>query len=77
MEVPVEITRSPDFKQIYAIGAIGGHSPYDSRIAFYNDTPKVKMENGEQITIMERDMKAEAIMPPRLPRSSSGGSIPT
>ncbi len=74
----MEITRSPDFKQIYAIGAIGGHGPYDSRIAFYNDTPKVKMENGEQITIMERDTKAKAIMFPRLPRSSSGGAaIPT
>lgn len=64
MEVSVEITRSPDFKQIYAIGAIGGHSPYDFRIAFYNDSPKVRMENGKQVTVMEREMKAEIIMSP-------------
>ena len=64
MEVSVEITKSPDFKQIYAIGAIGGHSPYDFRIAFYNDSPRVKVEDGKQVTVMERVMSAEVIMSP-------------
>ena len=64
MEVSAEINRSPDFKQIYAIGAIGCHSPYDFRIAFYNDSPNVKMENGKQVMVMEREMKAEVIVSP-------------
>ena len=49
MEVSVETTRSSEFKQIYAIGAIGGHSPYDFRIAFYNDSPKPQKEGGKNI----------------------------
>jgi hypothetical protein len=64
MDVTMEITRSPEFKQIYAIGAIGGHSPYDFRIAFYNDSPKALMESGKQVTIMEREIKAEVILSP-------------
>jgi hypothetical protein len=64
MEVTMEINRSPEFKQIYAIGAIGGHSPYDFRIAFYNDSPKALMEPGKQVTIMEREIKAEVILSP-------------
>ena len=52
MEVSMEILRSPDFKQVYAIGAIGGHSPYDFRIAFYNDSPKSLVEGGKSGTVM-------------------------
>jgi hypothetical protein len=55
MEVSVEITRSTEFRQIYAIGAIGGHSPYDFRIAFYNDSPKALMEGGKQMRHGEKD----------------------
>jgi hypothetical protein len=64
MEVSMEIIRSPDFKQIYAIGAIGGHSPYDFRMAFYNDSPKAMVDSGKQITLMEREIKAEIILSP-------------
>ena len=64
MEVSMEITRSPEFKQVYAIGAIGGHSPYDFRIAFYNDSPKALMDSGKQITVMEREIKSEIILSP-------------
>lgn len=64
MEVSMEITRSSDFKQIYAIGAIGGHSPYDFRIAFYNDSPKTMVDSGKQMTVMEREMKTEVILSP-------------
>jgi len=64
MEVSVEITRSTEFRQIYAIGAIGGHSPYDFRIAFYNDSPKALMEGGKQMTVMERKIEAEIILSP-------------
>jgi len=63
MEVSVEITRSPDFKQVYAIGAIGGHSPYDFRIAFYNDSPKA-LEGDKNMTVMERRIETEIILSP-------------
>jgi hypothetical protein len=64
MEVSLEIIRAPEFRQIYSIGAIGGHSPYDFRIAFYNDSPKVLVEGGKQITLMERKMEVEVILSP-------------
>jgi hypothetical protein len=64
MEVSMEITRSPEFKQVYAIGAIGGHSPYDFRIAFYNDSPKAFVDSGKQMTVMEREIKTEIILSP-------------
>ena len=64
MEVSIETTRSSEFKQIYAIGAIGGHSPYDFRIAFYNDSPKPQKEGGKNITVMERKIETEVILSP-------------
>jgi outer membrane lipoprotein-sorting protein len=64
MEVSVEIIRSSDFKQVYAIGAIGGHSPYDFRIAFYNDSPKAIVEGGKSMTVMERKIETEMILSP-------------
>jgi hypothetical protein len=64
MEVSLEIIRSPEFRQVYSIGAIGGHSPYDFRIAFYNDSPKAMVEGGKQITVMERKMDVEVILSP-------------
>lgn len=64
MEVKVQTTKSPDFKQVYAIGAIGGHSPYDFRIAFYNDSPKSMQEDGKNVTIMERRIDTEIILSP-------------
>ena len=64
MEVSIETTRSSEFKQVYAIGAIGGHSPYDFRIAFYNDSPKPQKEGGKSITVMERKIDMEVILSP-------------
>lgn len=56
MEVSVEITKSSDFVHIYAIGAIGDHSPYDFMIAFYNASTKNRTENDKQVTSMEMEM---------------------
>jgi len=64
MEVSMEIIRSPEFKQVYAIGAIGGHSPYDFRIAFYNDSPKALVEGEKHVTVMERKIETEIILSP-------------
>jgi len=60
----VEISKSSDFKQVYAIGAIGGHSPYDFRIAFYNDSPKTVVDDGKSLTVMERKIDTEIILSP-------------
>lgn len=60
----MEIKRSPEFRQVYAIGAIGGHSPYDFRIAFYNDSPKALVEGGKKMTVVERKIDAEIILSP-------------
>lgn len=64
MEISVEITRSSEYRQIYAIGAIGGHSPYDFRISFYNDSPKSFIEGGKQLSMVERKIESEVIMSP-------------
>ncbi|VVB71894.1 Uncharacterised protein [uncultured archaeon] len=64
MEISVEIKRSPEFKQVYAIGAIGGHSPYDFRIAFYNDSPKTLGEGSKGVATMERTIETEIILSP-------------
>src|SRR5512141_2794547 len=64
MEVSVEIVRSTEFRQVYAIGAVGGHSPYDFRIAFYNDSPKALIEGGKKMSVMERKIETEIILSP-------------
>jgi hypothetical protein len=64
MEVKVEILKSSEFKQVYAIGAIGGHSPYDFRIAFYNDSPRAQVEDGKSLTAIERKIDTEIILSP-------------
>jgi hypothetical protein len=61
-KVKIKLIRPESFKQSYAIGAMGGHSPYDFRICFYNDTPKGVSENNEQV--IERSMESEIIMSP-------------
>jgi hypothetical protein len=72
MEVSVEITRSTEFRQVYAIGAIGGHSPYDFRIAFYNDSPKALLEGDKQISVMERKIETEIILSPLAAKELAG-----
>jgi len=62
MEISIEVVKSEKFRQIYSVGAMGGHSPYDFRISFYNDTPKSR--EGKQISVMERKVEAEITLPP-------------
>jgi hypothetical protein len=61
--ITVEFIKSEDFRQIYAIGAAGGHSPYDFRIGFYNDTHKMLGSSSES-RIIERRMETEIILSP-------------
>lgn len=59
----VEFIKPESFRQIYAIGAAGGHSPYDFRIGFYNDTPKMFGDASES-RVIERRVEAEIILSP-------------
>ncbi len=36
-KVPLELHIPPDFKTVYAEGAIGGFDPYGVKMSFYND----------------------------------------
>ena len=59
MEVSIEVLKSDKFRQIYAVGAMGGHSPYDFRISFYNDIPRTFAQKETQVNVMERKIETE------------------
>jgi len=61
--ITIEFIKPEDFRRIYAIGAAGGHSPYDFRIGFYNDTPKMFGDSSES-RVIERRVEAEVILSP-------------
>jgi hypothetical protein len=60
--VEIKVKKSENFRQIYTIGAVGGHSPYDFRIGFYNDDNNVPDESN--IMSVERKIEAEVILSP-------------
>ncbi|AEH60664.1 conserved hypothetical protein [Methanosalsum zhilinae DSM 4017] len=62
-KVTIEIHKSEDFRQIYAIGALGGHSPYDFRISFYNDSPQ-RFGPQNNTHVMKRQIETELILSP-------------
>lgn len=61
--ITIEFVKPENFRQIYAIGAAGGHSPYDFRIGFYNDTPKMFGDASES-RVIERRVETEVILSP-------------
>ena len=61
--ITVEFVKPENFRQIYAIGAAGGHSPYDFRIGFYNDTPKM-FGDASEARVIERSVETEIILSP-------------
>ncbi|WP_406657406.1 DUF3467 domain-containing protein [Methanolobus sp. ZRKC2] len=62
-KVRIELHKPEDFKQVYSIGAVGGHSPYDFRIGFYNDMPLPASKAGEE-QVIQRKLETEVIMSP-------------
>lgn len=62
-KVKIELLKSEFFKQFYAVGAMGGHSPYDFRIGFYNDSPKAT-HNSSDMHIIQRMLESEVILSP-------------
>lgn len=61
--IRIDINKSKDFRQVYAIGALGGHSPYDFRLSFYNDSPKSFSEKRE-LQAIERTIETQIILSP-------------
>jgi hypothetical protein len=61
--IVIEFVKPENFRQIYAIGAAGGHSPYDFRIGFYNDTPKI-FGDATESRVIERRVETEVILSP-------------
>lgn len=62
-KVKIELQKSDYFRQVYAIGAVGGHSPYDFRIGFYNDTPKSFTASADS-QVIQRTIETEVVMSP-------------
>ncbi|WP_440952382.1 DUF3467 domain-containing protein [Methanococcoides sp. FTZ1] len=62
-KLKIEIRKPEDFKQVYAIGALGGHSPYDFRIGFYNDSPK-GFDKTSNSQVIQRSIETEIILSP-------------
>lgn len=61
--VKIELYKPDDFKQVYSIGAVGGHSPYDFRIGFYNDMPMAMGKSGGE-QVIQRRLETEVILSP-------------
>lgn len=59
----IEFFKPDDCKQIYSIGAVGGHSPYDFRIGFYNDNPLPALDE-EGVQVIQRKLETEVILSP-------------
>jgi len=59
----IEFYKPEDCKQVYSIGAVGGHSPYDFRIGFYNDNPKPGIDE-DGVQVIQRRLETEIILSP-------------
>jgi hypothetical protein len=61
--INIQFVKSEKFRQIYIIGAVGGHTPYDFRIGFYNDENKMPEKGPAELNI-ERRVETEIILSP-------------
>lgn len=61
-EIRIDISRAPDFKQFYSIGALGVHNVYDFRISFYNDQPDISPD--PSVRHIRRQIGSEIILTP-------------
>jgi len=62
--VKIKVKKADDFKRIYAIGALGGHTPWDFRIGFYNDVPRMEEVAPGSPPTMDREVLVEAMLSP-------------
>ena len=61
-EIRIRISKADDFRQFYAIGALGVHNIYDFRISFYNDQPDLPTD--PVVRNIQRTIGSEVILSP-------------
>ena len=68
-QVSIVITKSSEFRLVYATGVFGGLSPLDGRLIFFVDriVPKVQMDAPGQLKTgsVERELQVEVHMSPQ------------
>jgi len=68
-KLKITITKSPDFKLLYANGVFGGLAPLEGRMIFYVDRliPKIVEDVPGQLTTgsVERELQVEVHMSPQ------------
>ena len=68
-ETELVITKSPDFKLLYASGIFGGLNPLDARMIFFVDRAMPKVETGTpgrmKTGVIERELQIEIHMSPQ------------
>lgn len=62
--VKIKVKKAEDFQRIYAIGALGGHTPWDFRIGFYNDVPRMEEVAPGSPPVMDREISFEVMLSP-------------
>jgi hypothetical protein len=61
-QIPVIVTKSPDYRIMYSDGAIGGADPYDFRLIFYIHSPRYPEDPKKRIEVVERVLHTELIL---------------
>jgi hypothetical protein len=68
-KIELVITRSPDFKLVYASGVFGGLNPLEARMTFFVDRvmPSVDASTPSQMKtgVVERELQVEIHMSPQ------------
>lgn len=62
-ELPVLVSRSDDYRTVYADGAIGGANPYDFRLIFYHHAIRWPEDPKERPSVVDRVLHTEVILP--------------
>ncbi|MEX2738997.1 MAG: DUF3467 domain-containing protein [Candidatus Wukongarchaeota archaeon] len=60
----IQVSKNADFKQVYATGIQGGHTPFDFRIAFHNESVNLEESIPGEKIVIDRDFKVEVILSP-------------
>lgn len=61
-EIPFVVSKSPDYRTVYAEGAMGGANPYNFRLVFYNHSVRYPENPKEMIKIVDRVLHTEVIL---------------
>lgn len=61
-QIPVIVTKSPDYRIMYSDGAIGGADPYDFRLIFYMHSARYPEDPKKRVEVVERVLQTELIL---------------